>query len=37
LIVLLKDVIEHIKQDQIISDSEILAAFEEAVQAKLQK
>lgn len=37
LTVLLKDIIEHIKQDQIISDAEILVALEETIQAKFKK
>lgn len=37
LVVLLKDIIAHIKQDQVISDSDILAAVKEALQAEFKK
>jgi len=37
LIVLLKDIISHIKQDHMITDADILAAFEEIIQDEFKK
>jgi hypothetical protein len=37
LIVLMKDIISHFKQDQIIPESDILAAIEEAIQTEFKK
>lgn len=37
LVVLLRDLIDHIKQDQIISEADILAAIEEVIKAEFKK
>ena len=37
LVVLLRDIIAHIKQDQIITDPDILAAIEETIKTEFKK